>query len=515
MATTDLRWSGLLQQMSPSMTVLTQDQKQILIDAAFEILETVGNRVGSKEALELFRKAGCRIEPLDDEGEKVFFPQSLIEECIRRAPKRMVLYDRTGEPALYCQGRNSYFSPTGVCPQMWDPYSGERRTWKKEDIANAVKIADALPHIDFMCYLGSLADEYGEDTFVHEVHAMITNTTKPFIYVSEGMADTKAICEMAAVVAGGWDRLRERPFILQYDEVLSPLKHKNHAFDKFMYLAGEGLPIRYGPLTMSGVSSPVTLPGAVAQSLAEALVGLIACQLKRPGVPFMVALLPGIMDLKLGTLSSGAPEYHLFHAMFTEVVHELRLPVMVTAGITDSKVVDAQAGVEILWSYLCAALVGSHLNIGAGSLESHLIGSFEHLVLSNECISAVRRFMRGAPINDVSLAMQAISEVGAGLPEMIFIDHPHTMENYVDEQWQPEVFNRNNFQVWTERGQKTTQDVCNQKVRHIIENHTPEPLPADVLVTLEEIARAATSEDTLAVAKTAKSERRRRKFRAA
>ncbi len=513
MATKDLRWSGLLQQMTPSLTVLSQDQKQIIINAAFEILEVSGNRVGSKEALELFRDAGCRIEPLDDEGEKVFFPQHLIESALRTAPKRLTLYDRKGEPKLYCEGRNSYFSPTSACPKMYDPYTGERRAWTKADIGNASRICDYLPNHDAMFALGSLADDYGFDCFVHEVHAMMTNTTKPIIYLTNEVKDTKAVCDMAAVIAGGWDRLRERPFILQYDEVLSPLKHKNHAFDKFMYLAGEGLPIRYGAFTMSGASSPVTLPGAAAQSLAEGLVGLIACQLKRPGVPYVMAILPGIMDLKHGILSSGAPEYHLFHSIFTEVVHELGLPVMATAGITDSKKVDAQAGAEALWSYLCSAMVGCHLNIGSGSLESHLIGSFEHMVLCDELIASVRRFMQGAPITDTTLAMDVIQEVGDGLPDRIFVDRQHTIDNYVGEQWQPEVFSRNNFQVWTEKGAKDTNQVCNEKVKWILENYQPEQLSEEVLQQLEEIAQSVTDAETLAVSKTSKA-KRRRKFRA-
>ena len=514
MATKDLRWSGLMQQMTPALTVLSKDQKQILINTAFEILERSGNRVGSREALDLFRNAGCRIEPLDDEGEKVFFPQRLIEECLRLAPKRLVLYNRGGEPTLYCEGRNSYFSPTSACPKMYDPYTGERRPWTKADIGNAALICDHLSNHDAMFALGSLADDYGFDCFVHEVHAMMINTTKPIIYLSNDVPDTKAICEMAAVIAGGWDRLRERPFLLQYDEVLSPLKHKNHAFDKFMYLAEQGLPIRYGAFTMSGASSPVTLPGAAAQSLAEALVGLMACQLKRPGVPYVMAILPGIMDLKYGILSSGAPEYHLFHAVYTELVHELGLPVMATAGITDSKVVDAQAGAEALWSYLCAALVGCHLNIGSGSLESHLIGSFEHMVLCDELIASVRRFMEGAPVDGRTLAMDCIQEVGDGLPDRIFVDRQHTTDNYLKEQWQPGLFNRNNFQVWTEKGAKYTHQVCNEKVKWILENYKPEPLPDDVLANLEEIAQAATDPETLAVGKTAKA-KRRRKFRVA
>jgi trimethylamine--corrinoid protein Co-methyltransferase len=504
----------MVQQMSPSLTVLSPDQRRMLVSAAFEILERSGNRVGSKPALELLRKAGCRIEPLDDEGEKVFFPQRLIEECLRTTPKRFVMFNRKGEPKLYCEGRNSYFSPTSACPKMWDPYTGERRPWKKEDIANATRITDYLPELDAMFALGSLADDYGFDCFVHEVHAMLISTTKPIIYLSNEVSDTKAICEMAAVIAGGWDRLRERPFILQYDEVLSPLKHKNHAFDKFVYLAEQGLPIRYGAFTMSGASSPVTIPGAAAQSLAEGLVGLIVSQLARPGIPYVMAILPGIMDLKYGILSSGAPEYHLFHSVFTELCHELQIPMMATAGITDSKVLDAQAGVETLWSYLCAALSGCHLNIGAGSLESHLIGSFEHLVLSNECIGAVRRFMRGAPIDARTLAMDTIQHVGDGLPNRIFVDQDHTTQNYLKEQWQPELFNRNNFQVWTEKGKKTSQQLANEKVRWILENHKPEPLADDVLAQLEEIATAATNPETLAVSKTVKA-KRRRKFRAA
>jgi trimethylamine--corrinoid protein Co-methyltransferase len=514
MAQKDLRWSGMLQQMTPSLTVLSKDQRQIIINTAFEILERTGNRVGSKEALELFQKAGCRIEPLDDEGMKVFFPQHLIEECLRLSPKRMLLYNRKGEPTLYCEGRNSYFSPTSACPKMWDPYTGQRRAWTKADIGNASMITDALPNLDAMFALGSLADDYGFDTFVHEVHAMMINTSKPIIYLSNEVADTKAICEMAAVIAGGWDELRRRPFILQYDEVLSPLKHKNHAIDKFMYLAGEGLPVRYGAFTMSGASSPVTLPGATAQSIAEALVGLMAVQLKRAGTPYMMAILPGIMDLKFGVLASGGPEYHLFHAMYTECVHELGLPVMATAGISDSKVVDAQAGAESLFSYLCAALAGCHINIGAGSLESHLIGSFEHLVFCNEAISAVRRFMKGAPITNQSLAMEVIQEVGDNLPNAIFVDREHTTKTYLQEQWQPGLWSRNNFASWTTKGSKYCHQVCNDHVRQILENYKPEPLPEKVLTQLEEIAQAATNPETLSVSRTAQGTRRR-KFRAA
>jgi trimethylamine--corrinoid protein Co-methyltransferase len=183
---------------------------------------------------------------------------------------------------------------------------------------------------------------------------------------------------------------------------------------------------------------------------------------------------------------------------------------MATAGISDSKVVDAQAGAEAMFSYLCAALVGCHINIGAGSLESHLIGSFEHLVFCDETIAAVRRFMQGAPITNESLAMDVIQEVGDNLPNCIFVDREHTIQTYKHEQWQPGLWSRNNFQSWTNKGSKYSHQVCNDHVRQILENHKPEPLPENVLKQLDEIAIAATNPDMLAVNKTARAGRKRR-----
>ena len=266
---------------------------------------------------------------------------------------------------------------------------------------------------------------------------------------------------------------------------------------------------------MSGASSPVTLPGAAAQSLAEALVGLIACQLKRPGIPYVMAILPGIMDLKYGILSSGAPEYHLFHAVYTELVHELGLPVMATAGITDSKVVDAQAGAEALWSYLCAAMVGCHLNIGSGSLESHLIGSFEHMVLCDELIASVRRFMQGTPVDDRTLANGLRPGGGRRVAGQDFRGPPaHHGQLPAGSSGSPRSSTGTTSRCWTGKGSKYTHQVCNEKVKSILENYKPDPLPEDVLNTLEEIAQAATDPATLAVGKTAKA-KRRRKFRVA
>ena len=136
------------------------------------------------------------------------------------------------------------------------------------------------------------------------------------------------------------------------------------------------------------------------------------------------------------------------------------------------------------------------------------------MVLCDELIASVRRFMEGTPVDGRTLAMDCIQEVGDGLPDRIFVDRQHTMDNYLKEQWQPQVFNRNNFQIWTDKGAKYTHQVCKRKGQ--VDPGEPQAgaLPDDVLNSLEEIAQAATDPATLAVGKTAKA-KRRRKFRVA
>jgi trimethylamine--corrinoid protein Co-methyltransferase len=122
--------------------------------------------------------------------------------------------------------------------------------------------------------------------------------------------------------------------------------------------------------------------------------------------------------------------------------------------------------------------------------------------------------MRNSAIDEETLAMDVIREVGAGLPNLIFLDRDHTTRHYMHEQWKPTVFNRQNYTVWSGNGKPSTHETCNRVVKLILENHKPEPLPQDVLDKLEAIAIAATNPETLAVSKTAKATRRR-KFRAA
>ncbi len=451
-------------------TTLNEDQIWKIHRAALEILEHVGNKVEEEEALQLLKNAGCRI----DHNSIVKVPSSVVEEAIHSAPKRIVLADRLGNRRLFLEEGNSYFSPTAACPRIYDVDTGEKRDWTKQDIANVSILVDHLPNMDAIFPLGSLAEEYGTQCFIHEFDAMVRNTTKPIIYLAHGMEDLQVILDMAAAVAGGEDQLRENPFLLFYDEVLAPLYHKRETVAKMLLCAGKGLPVRYGSLTMSGASSPCTMAGVLAQSYAEALFGLVMVQLKRRGTPFMMAILPGIMDLQVGTLSSGAPEYYQLQVAYAEICRYFRLPVMTTNGISDAKIPDGQAAVEATLGCWSAYAGGSQLSIGAGSLECHLIGSLEMIALADEVISMIKRVYKGIEVDANGLALQAIGEVG---PRGNYLGHAHTLKNFKTAHWRPTVMDRNNYETWEQLGSKTMLQRLREKVQKILADHHPLPLP--------------------------------------
>lgn len=465
--------TNFMVQQNPCVKVLSDDMIKEIHGAALEILADIGNKVEEQEALDLFKKAGCNVSA--DNVVKV--PIHVVEEAMRAVPTRIHLSNRNGERALNLGGTNSYFSPTAACPKMYDPHNGEKRDWKKEDIANVAKIVDYLPNMDAIFPLGSLAHQFGTDCFVHEFDAMLRNTTKPIIFLAHSKKDLKVIVDMAIEVAGSHDELIQNPFLLFYDEVLAPLYHKKETVKKMLYMTEMGLPVRYGSLTMSGASSPVTLAGVLAQSYAEALFGLVMVQLKRPGNPYMMAILPGVMDLKTGSLSSGAPEYDLLQMGYAEICRYYELPVMTTNGISDSKIPDEQAAIETTLCCLSAAVGGSNLSIGAGSLECHLIGSMEMIALADEALGMIKRIFKGINVDENGLALDVIGEVG---PRGNYLGTQHTLDNFKTEHWKPSLMDRSNYDAWEKAGSKPMRERLNEKVRYIISEHQPESLNPEV-----------------------------------
>jgi trimethylamine--corrinoid protein Co-methyltransferase len=472
--------SGFKSQAVPSYRLLSEDQIKEIHLASLEILETVGVRVNHEEAVAMLRGAGCRISGQD----VVKMPGWLVEECIRSAPSRITIYDRRGQEAMRLEGRKSYFGMGTDLIRTYDLGSGELRRSTRADVATAARVADACAEVDFIASF-ALANEVRTNLmYIECFRAQVENSTKPIFFTAAGQEDLAIILEMAGAVAGGAERLREKPFLIQYSEPTPPLTHSFGAVSKLFLCADRGIPITYTPGAILGASAPVTLAGGIAQANAEALSGIVLHQLRAKGAPIISGLAVVPLDMLTSVFCYGAPEWRLTNSAYADLYHYYGIPMWSTVG-TDSHAFDAQAGMEHAFGTLLAALDGANLIHDIGYMGQGLIGHPAMILMSNEIIGWVKRVLRGFDINEDTLALNVIRSVGPGGD---FLAEDHTREHFRSELWRPRVANRLDPDTWIQRGKKAYHEAAIAATNQILASHHPEPLDAKVQASLSEIA---------------------------
>jgi len=469
---------------SPVFRMLSEGQQKEIYQAAIEILERTGAVVHDKEALELFEKAGAWVE-----GERVRFPAGLSEWAVKSAPSRITLYDREGNRKMVLEGRNTYYGPGPTNTYHRDPDTGERRRPVLSDSENAGRVCDALPNIDFAMDLGTPTGVTDTLADVYAFKSLVTNCRKPIVHWGFDIEQYEDIVEIAAAVVGGLENLQKKPFFCLYSEPSSPLVHSREAIAKALFAARKRIPIVYTPCVMLGGTTPATMAATIALGVAESMVGIIASQLVREGSPIIMGGVYAIMDMKTTVFSYGSPEFHAMQAGIAEVAHYMEIPVFGTAGCTDSHTLDGQAAGEATMSILIAAQSGANLVHDVGYTGSGSMGSLYQLVMCDEIIAMVKRFMRGIQVNDETLAIDVIDRVGPGGHHLA---DEHTMKHFKSETWFPSTFNRMRYDEWKNAtGASTMGDRVAEKMRGILKNHEVPALPDDVLKKIDHIIKKA------------------------
>lgn len=452
--------------------VLSPDQVRHIHRTALEILERTGVEFYLKEARELLEDAGCRVE-----GERVYFPPALVEWAIDIAPSGMTLFNRDGDDAMFIGGDNVTFGPGPTLLNMRDFETGERREFTKQDTVNVARLCDSLENIDWVMGFGTISDVPTEHSDRHEFEAMVKNTKKPIVvwsYTDEGMKD---IIDMAIAVRGGKKELAREPFIISLSAPISPLAHNEDSLKRILLSAENQIPLVHAPATQGGANAPITISGQLAQGTAENLSGLVLTQLAQEGLPYFFGGVASIMDMKTAIFSYGAPEKDLAMAGYMDIAEYYELPTWGTGGCSDSKVFDQQSIIEGSLSALVSALSGANLVHDVGYLESASTGSLEQIVAVDEAVGMARRFIDGIEINDHTLALDVIDEVGHGGN---FSAHQQRANNFKKGAQRSTLLDRTNRGTWEEKGSKTFEQRAHEKVIRILEEHEPTSLPDDV-----------------------------------
>ncbi len=472
---------------SMSLEVLSKDQCEKVLNASLEILERTGVEVFDDKALEILAEAGCWIK-----GNRVRIPPAKVEKALRTAPSRVTMCNsRTGERVMHLESHNAYFGTGSDTPYYIDPYTQEKKKTTKESVSNSCKIIDALPNLDFVMSAGIVQDVDQKIHDRHQFEAQIKNTSKPIITTATNADGFRDIIEMCEYVVGGEEELKRNPIMGLYIEPSSPLQHSKEAVSKLIVTAQKEVPAVYTPCIMAGATGPVTLAGTLATGIAESLSGLVIHQHVNEGAPFIKGGVYTIMDMNSTIFSYGAPEFDLLQSALADMCHYLKLPMFGTCGCSDSKLPDEQAGIESAFSILATQLSGSNLNHDVGYIEYGMTTSWDSLVMCDDIIGMVRRAAEGVIVNDESLGMDVFDEVG---PSGHFLTTEHTKkwfkkEFYDTREGISSLMDRRRYDNWANDGKKTLFERANEKVKDILENYEPEPLPKDAQEKIKEIVK--------------------------
>jgi len=453
---------------------------QKIHEASLEILDRMGARLHLEEAIRLLKKAGAKVT----DSNLVKIPAQLVENALATAPKKIDLFDRNAKPVLNLGQSNIYYGPGSDCLNIIDHRDGVRRKPTVKDVKEGVILCDSSENVDFVMsmVLPSDVDQNTADRFQMEI--MLNHTTKPIIFVSYDLSGCKDSVEMAETVMGGVEALQKYPIMACYINVPTGLLHNEGSLKKLLFLAEKNIPSLYIPSSTEGVTSPITTAGAIALDYAGVLIGLVLSQLIREGAPVIIpGMSPGPLDMRTTVLPYCDPEQGLMQSM----ARFYGLPMFSLGGASDSKAVDQQAAAEASLSLFFETLTGSDLIHDLGYLESGMTFSFSQLLICNEIVSWIKAFMKDVNVNEETLALDVIEEVG---PEGNYLKTKHTREFY-KKRWYPNLFERDTYDAWIGKGGKTLVDRAADKVDQILSEHEPDSLPPQIKEKLKGIVHRA------------------------
>jgi trimethylamine--corrinoid protein Co-methyltransferase len=465
--------------------ILTDGQIERIHEKSLEILQRVGIQVPHQKVLELFAEYGAEV---DFERERVRLPASLVMSLVEKAGKSFSLYGRDiSRVAEFGAGKRNYNSSAGQA--FWvDEIGGPRRYAEMEDVGKAARIADGLRSINMV---GPMADPHSipvEVRCVEVAAELIRNTSKPIHLWFHDRATASYIMEMLLALRGNRQAASQYPLCYPFLEPISPLRFPFHGLDLLFETSTLGLPVPVGPMAQTGLSAPATLAATMAQENAEILAGICITQLIKPGTPVCYGGICHIFDMVTTQIVFSGPEQALFGIGLTQVGKRYGFPVYVNNGMTDSKSLDAQCGLEVGINLALAAGAGADIFGHLGICGADQGASLDILVMQDEVIAYIERILREIDFSDDAFALDVIEEVGPG---GTFIDQVHTVRHWREELWIPALLDRQYFQNWLDHDGQTLQDRCREKKEHLLKNHVPEPVPAELERELAAIVRSA------------------------
>ena len=470
---------GFTRKIEP-IRVLSSLQVEELHSNTLEIMETTGVKYESEKALELFKKSGCDV---DHETKIVKFPPYLVEECIRMTPSSFRVSGRLPEEDLRIGGNTLYFMPAAGA-KLHDEKTGGLSIPTLEQNNMGVLLCDALESVDFQasyCPFFEIKD------------------IEPVMLLAESQA---SICRYSTRVSRGaqatdsfiWESMLANAVgkqLIGTIEGAAPLSFPEDAINACFEYMDNGFPIWATGGSVMGGSSPVTIAGATISNSAEILSTIVLIQSFKPGHPVLANDFVIPMDMESGNLFFGALGAGFHQMAFNQIWKDLyRIPTSnAMAAFPNSKLIDYQNAFEKTHLALTAALSGANMIAFLGSVSQELAWSPLQAIIDNDAVQIIGKYIEGFEINDHTMAMDLIKEVGPSPGS--FLGKSHTRTSWKGEYSVPKVFDRLSYQEWETAGRKSVIDKAKVRLEEIMETFKPTPVTAEEDKEIDRILKEA------------------------
>ena len=445
-----------------------------IIDSSLEILQTIGIADAPGWLLRLLLDKGAN----QREDGRVTFSRGSVELALRRASHRVSLPGFNESRGLDIGGGKVHIGTGGAAVQTLDSNTGEYRDSTLQDLYRMMHVLDCCENVHYgIRPLVARDMPTPLDLDINSAYACLRATGKPIGVSFDNASHVAEVTRLFDFALQREQGFRKQPFCMAIIvHVVPPLRYAMEGVDIMRAAIECGMPLQICSAGQAGATSPASLAGALAQGLAESLAGMMVVDAIKPGHPCIYALLPFISDLRTGAMSGGGGESALANAAAAQLLRKLDLPATVSAGMTDSKLEDVQAGYEKGYSIALAANAGADMiNLSVGMLGSIMVASPEALVIDDDMCGAILRTVRGVELTDDAVDLDAIERVVSG--DGHYLGEAQTLRLMKSEYVYPELGDRQSVPDWIDSGSLPIWERARRRVSEILQQHQPVQLP--------------------------------------
>jgi trimethylamine--corrinoid protein Co-methyltransferase len=469
----------------PVIKFLSDELIQRIVSEGRELLCKLGVEIHNKGVLSMLADHGAKV---DMNKNRAYFTQDIIDKALKTAPHSFKLYDSLGNEAVDLSGFNVNFTPGSAAINILDFKTNSIRPPTTADYIQYAKLMNRMDHIASQSTAIVPSDVHEQISDSYRLYLSLLFCEKPVVTGAFTIEAFEIMKELQLAVRGSKEELARKPLAVFSCCPTSPIKWSQVTSQNLVDCASYSIPVEYISMPLSGFMAPVTLVGTLIQHTAETLSGLVISQLTTPGTPVLYGGSPAIFDVRYETTPMGAIETMMIDAAYNEVGKYLGLPTQAYIGLSDAKLLDAQAGLESSMGATLAALAGINNVSGPGMLDFESCFSLEKLVLDNEICGMVFRMIEGIQPKEDFPSQPRFEEL---LKEGHLLISDHTLRYLKEEVYFPgPVIDRANRSRWQEEGGLTLGERAHRELKKIIGEHKRVRVSAEVERQMTELMEA-------------------------